>query len=90
MNRVRIVKKDYQKLLKGLPQDHPPHLLDHRYGHPEHEHSPDDYRTICYTTGVYKEKSVGKPSPIGLGQQPQPSGKQLFKKHILQNDRLFG
>jgi hypothetical protein len=84
------VKKDYQKLLKGLPQDHPPHLLDHRYGYQEYEQSPEEPRTICYTTGVYKDKLGGMPSPIGLAQHLQPSGKQLFKKHVLQNDRLFG
>jgi hypothetical protein len=42
MNRARIVKKDYQKLLKGLPQDHPPHAnVENRYALNDIDHSPD-------------------------------------------------
>lgn len=86
------MKKDYQKLLRGLPQDHPPHNhnLENRYDPVADDHSPDEHRTICYTTGVYREKLGGIALVVMLGQQVQPSGKQLFKKHVLQNERLFG
>jgi hypothetical protein len=42
MNRVRIVKRDYQKLLKGLPQDHAPHVnVKNRYELNDFDHSSD-------------------------------------------------
>lgn len=61
MNRVRLVKKDYQKLIRAMPQDHPPQNIENRYALHEIDHSPDEHRTICYTMGVYRDKPHSNP-----------------------------